>query len=130
MGERLLDEDNSRLVSDPEVGKTTACSKVAECQSSSICKMLHHLMIGTWTAPGAIFTVQFDDEARTLKLVKRTKIPHDQPISWMTFDVSVLQIQDSKRVEPKAMRTACEKEHLRSFSEDILELCGEVFDRH
>jgi hypothetical protein len=44
-------------------------------------------MIGTWTPPGAIFTVQFDDEALTLKLVKRTEIPHDEPISWMTFDV-------------------------------------------
>lgn len=48
---------------------------------------LHHLMIGTWTPPGAIFTVQFDDENLTLKLVKRTEIPQDEPISWMTFDV-------------------------------------------
>lgn len=48
---------------------------------------LHHLMIGTWTPPGAIFTVQFDDENLTLELVKRTEIPHDEPISWMTFDV-------------------------------------------
>lgn len=43
-------------------------------------------MIGTWTPPGAIFTVQFDDEKLTLKVVKRTEIPHDEPISWMTFD--------------------------------------------
>lgn len=43
-------------------------------------------MIGTWTPPGAIFTVAFDDEALTLKLVKRTEIPMDEPISWMTFD--------------------------------------------
>jgi hypothetical protein len=50
--------------------------------------MLHHLMIGTWTPPGAIFTVVFDDEKRTLELVKKTDIPHDEPISWMTFDVS------------------------------------------
>lgn len=47
---------------------------------------IHHLMIGTWTPPGAIFTVAFDDEALTLKLVKRTPIPEDEPISWMTFD--------------------------------------------
>lgn len=53
--------------------------------------MLHHLMIGTWTPPGAIFTVQFDDEQRTLKLAKRTEIPYDEPISWMTFDVSLQQ---------------------------------------
>lgn len=51
-------------------------------------RMIHHLMIGTWTRPGAIFTVAFDDEALSLKLVKRTEIPHDEPISWMTFDVS------------------------------------------
>lgn len=50
--------------------------------------MKHHLMIGTWTPPGAIFTVEFDDEVATLKLVKRTSIPEDEPISWMTFDVS------------------------------------------
>jgi len=48
---------------------------------------LHHLMIGTWTPPGAIFTVQFDDGNLTLKLVKRTAIPQDEPISWMAFDV-------------------------------------------
>jgi hypothetical protein len=45
-------------------------------------------MIGTWTPPGAIFTVQFDDEKLELKLIKRTEIPKDEPISWMTFDVS------------------------------------------
>lgn len=44
-------------------------------------------MVGTWTPPGAIFTFAFDDEALTLKLVKRTEIPHDEPISWMTFNV-------------------------------------------
>lgn len=51
-------------------------------------RMLHHLMVGTWTPPGAIFTIEFDDEALTLKLLKRTPIPEDEPISWMTFDVS------------------------------------------
>lgn len=44
-------------------------------------------MVGTWTPPGAIFTFQFDDEALTLKMIKRTEIPKDEPISWMTFDV-------------------------------------------
>ncbi|OCK85632.1 3-carboxy-cis,cis-mucoante lactonizing enzyme [Lepidopterella palustris CBS 459.81] len=48
--------------------------------------MLHHLMIGTWSPPGNIYTVEFDDEALTLKLIKKTSIPHDEPISWMTFD--------------------------------------------
>lgn len=56
---------------------------------STTAKMpVHHLMIGTWTPPGAIFTVAFDDEKLTLELVKRTEIPEDQPISWMTFSVS------------------------------------------
>lgn len=49
-------------------------------------------MVGTWTPPGAIFTVAFDDERLTLELVKRTEIPHDEPISWMTFDVGALRL--------------------------------------
>ena len=48
---------------------------------------VHHLMVGTWTPPGAIFTIAFDDEKLTCELVKRTEIPHEEPISWMTFDV-------------------------------------------
>lgn len=51
--------------------------------------MKHHLMIGTWTPPGVIITVEFDDETLSLKLVKKTEIPEDEPISWMTFDVSL-----------------------------------------
>lgn len=47
----------------------------------------HHLMIGTWVKPGVIITVAFDDEKFTLELVKKTEIPHDEPISWMAFDV-------------------------------------------
>ncbi|ROT36642.1 carboxy-cis,cis-muconate cyclase [Sodiomyces alkalinus F11] len=47
---------------------------------------VHHLMVGTWTPPGAIFTVAFDDEKLTLTLVKRTEIAHDEAISWMSFD--------------------------------------------
>ncbi|KAL7932725.1 hypothetical protein V8C35DRAFT_306567 [Trichoderma chlorosporum] len=47
---------------------------------------LHHLMVGTWTPPGAIFTFAFDDEALTLDLVARTEIARDEPISWMAFD--------------------------------------------
>ena len=48
-------------------------------------KHIHYLMIGTWTPPGAIFTVEFNEETLSLKLVKRTEIPKDEPISWMTF---------------------------------------------
>ncbi|GMF76943.1 unnamed protein product [Aspergillus oryzae] len=47
--------------------------------------MKHHLMVGTWTPPGRIYTVAFDDEALTLDLVKKTDIPEAEPISWMTF---------------------------------------------
>ncbi|RDW56439.1 carboxy-cis,cis-muconate cyclase [Coleophoma crateriformis] len=48
--------------------------------------VVHHMMVGTWTPPGAIYTIAFDDEAHTLKLVKKTEIAHDESISWMTFD--------------------------------------------
>ncbi|KAG4422654.1 hypothetical protein IFR04_004275 [Cadophora malorum] len=48
--------------------------------------MKHHLMVGTWTPPGAIFTFEFDDETLSLNMIKRTEINHDEPISWMTFD--------------------------------------------
>ncbi|KAJ9248162.1 hypothetical protein DTO207G8_7603 [Paecilomyces variotii] len=48
--------------------------------------MRHRLMVGTWTPPGRIYTVEFDDEALTLTLVKKTAIPEDEPISWLTFD--------------------------------------------
>jgi len=70
---------------------------VSKLRATSItAKMpVHHLMVGTWTPPGAIFTFAFDDEALTLKLVKRTEIPKDEPISWMTFSVrSLLTLQD------------------------------------
>jgi hypothetical protein len=49
----------------------------------------HHLAVGTWTPPGAIFTFEFDDESLELKLVKRTEIPQDEPISWITFSVRI-----------------------------------------
>jgi hypothetical protein len=62
--------------------------------------VLHHLMIGTWTPPGAIFTVEFDDEAKALKLVKKTSIPHDEPISWMTFSVSFETITRNCLAQP------------------------------
>lgn len=55
-------------------------------------------MVGTWTPPGAIFTFAFDDEDLTLKLIKRTEIPHDEPISWMTFNVRRPSPQQSRPV--------------------------------
>jgi hypothetical protein len=51
-------------------------------------------MVGTWTPPGAIFTFEFDDESLDLNLIKRTEIPIDQPISWMTFSVSNIKIME------------------------------------
>ncbi|KAH9825915.1 Carboxy-cis,cis-muconate cyclase [Teratosphaeria destructans] len=47
--------------------------------------MKHHLFIGTWTPPGAIFTITFDDETHALTLLHRTPIPPDEPISWLTL---------------------------------------------
>ena len=52
---------------------------------------VHHLMVGTWTPPGAIFTFAFDTDKLSLTLLKRTEIPKDEPISWMTFSVCPLQ---------------------------------------
>ncbi|KAK7564100.1 carboxy-cis,cis-muconate cyclase [Phyllosticta citricarpa] len=59
----------------------------------------HHLMVGTWTRPGAIFTFEFDDDALTLKLLKRSEIPHHEPISWMTFS------HDRKQIYGASMKT-------------------------
>ena len=60
--------------------------------------MKHHLMVGTWTKPGRIYTVQFDDEQLTLELVKKTDIPEAEPISWMTFS------HDKKTIYGAAMK--------------------------
>lgn len=62
---------------------------ISKLRATTVARMpVHHLMVGTWTPPGAIFTFAFDDEALTLELVKKTDIPKDEPISWMTFSVS------------------------------------------
>lgn len=85
-------------------------------------------MIGTWTPPGAIFTVAFDDEKLTLDLVKRTEIPHDEPISWMTFDVSLGH--PCKLDEAVAHHSpACPQEHLRRRHEEVVELLSQEPDR-
>ena len=52
--------------------------------------MKHHLFVGTWTRPGAIFAFEFDDETLDLALAKKNVIDHDEPISWMAFDVGGL----------------------------------------
>lgn len=86
--------------------------------------MLHHLMCGTWTPPGAIFTVQFDDEALTLKLIKKTEIPHDEPISWMTFDVRLRPHAHHNKSDKQLSKTpvilACQKEHIRRGYEEVV----------
>jgi hypothetical protein len=62
-------------------------------------------MVGTWTPPGAIFTFEFDDETLSLEMIKRTPIPEDEPISWMTFDVSVpLSCQKDSQLKIYSMR--------------------------
>ena len=91
--------------------------------------VLHHLMVGTWTPPGAIFTFEFDDEKLTLDLIKRTPIPEDKPISWMTFDVSEragVSVQPSDLADTAS--TACPEEHLRRRHEEMVELCRPVPD--
>jgi hypothetical protein len=92
--------------------------------------MKHHLMVGTWTPPGAIFTVEFDDEAWTLKLVKRTAIPEDEPISWMTFDVSKTETSKRQNQDRLSTSTASTEEHLRSVHEEMVEPCGQSSGPH
>jgi carboxy-cis,cis-muconate cyclase len=55
--------------------------------------MKHHLVIGTWTPPGRLYTVAFDDEALSLELVKKTEIPEGEPISWLTISVCIQALQ-------------------------------------
>ena len=89
-------------------------------------------MVGTWTPPGAIFTVEFDDETWTLRLVKRTSIPEDEPISWMTFDVSNY-VDHVYFGTPTSLRTRVEcpfhaaytDKHLWSFHEEMVQPCRE-----
>ncbi|KAG4033264.1 hypothetical protein MFRU_005g02770 [Monilinia fructicola] len=79
-------------------------------------RMLHHLMVGTWTPPGAIFTIEFDDEALTLKLLKRTPIPEDEPISWMTFDHARKNIYGAsmKKWSSHSVASPAEIQHITS----------------
>ena len=68
--------------------KSVYSTRTVSCQE--LLTMKHHLMVGTWTPPGRIYTVQFDDEALTLSLLHTTAIPEAEPISWITFSVSRL----------------------------------------
>jgi hypothetical protein len=90
---------------------------------------VHHLMIGTWTPPGAIFTVAFDDDKLTLELVKRTEIPHDEPISWMAFDVSTRQgVHPPSMMQVLTFGSACEEKHLWLGHEEMVQLRRKVAD--
>jgi hypothetical protein len=80
--------------------------------------MLHHLMIGTWTPPGAIFSVEFDDEKLTLKLIKKTTIPHDEPISWITFDAS--EISSLHVTQNLTISLAYKEKYLWSVNEEMV----------
>ena len=82
---------------------------------------VHHLMVGTWTPPGAIFTFAFDDEALTLKLVHRTAIPEDEPISWMTFDVC-----PTPNSRLPLTITARQEEYLRRCHEKMVQLYRQI----
>lgn len=82
--------------------------------------MLHHLMVGTWTPPGAIFTFEFDDESLSLKLIKKTAIPEDEPISWMTFDVSFSSPAPSGWPVTDSLFQACKEEYIWCFYEEMV----------
>lgn len=89
--------------------------------------VLHHLMVGTWVPPGAIFTLEFDDENLTLTLIKKTPIPEAEPISWMTFDVSVPdRYPGSQRL---TWPTARPEKHLWRRHEEMVKLCRPVSNR-
>lgn len=93
---------------------------------------IHHLMVGTWTPPGAIFTFAFDDEALTLKLVKRTEIPQDEPISWMTFNVRIISGKHSPMTtNPKSDSIAAQQNgNLRCRYEEMVLLRRQESHHH
>lgn len=72
-------------------------------------------MIGTWTPPGVIITVAFDDETLKLELVKKTEIPEDEPISWMAFDVRKMFALFSQLLTTVASK----KEHIWFVDEEV-----------
>lgn len=73
-------------------------------------------MVGTWTPPGRIYTVQFDDEELTLTKVKTTDIPEDEAISWMTFSVRSFSDSDAYTV---LIYPARQKSHLWGGDEEM-----------
>ena len=68
-------------------GRRGRATCISRFHTSTARMTKHHLMCGTWVKPGVIITVSFDTETLKLELVKKTEIPHDEPISWMSFDV-------------------------------------------
>jgi hypothetical protein len=91
--------------------------------------MKHHLMVGTWTPPGRIYTVAFDDEALTLELVKKTDIPEAEPISWMTFSVRIIR-SSIIRTKANGSTIARQENHLWRRHEEMEQLQGQQPDRH
>ncbi|KAF2765169.1 3-carboxy-cis,cis-mucoante lactonizing enzyme, partial [Teratosphaeria nubilosa] len=79
--------------------------------------MKHHLFIGTWTPPGAIFTITFDDHTHKLELLQRTPIPQDEPISWLTLSHNRTQIYGAsmKKWSSHAITTPSEITHSASL---------------
>jgi hypothetical protein len=76
-------------------------------------------MIGTWTPPGVIITVAFDDETLELELVKKTEIPKDEPISWMAFDVCAQHIKHDTAAWLILSIAAPKEDHLRRIDEEM-----------
>lgn len=54
-------------------------------------------------------------------MIKKTEIPKDEPISWMTFDVSERTYESEHPF--LTLTSACKKEHIRSSNEEVVKLC-------
>jgi hypothetical protein len=58
----------------------------------------HHLMVGTWENPGAIYVFEFDTDTRSLELIHSVDTPPGEAISWMCFS------HDKKAIYGAAMK--------------------------
>jgi hypothetical protein len=98
---------------------TSLNKEVTSWKRITVSMVKHHLMIGTWTPPGVIITVAFDDEMLKLELVQKTDIPKDEPISWMAFDVRA-HFTKSQQAQQLIMGFAASKEeHIWRIDEEM-----------
>lgn len=62
------------------------------CLLSAAHAAVHELIVGTFSTK-SLYTVEFDDEASSLRLIANTSVPYAG--NWIAFSVSVM-IQGSK----------------------------------